>query len=572
MHQQGTKMVQFRLGDWIVDPKSHSLRQGDDEVRLESKVMRVLVFLSERPGEVVSRQELESAIWAGVIVTDDALINAMAKLRKALGDNARDPRYIETIAKSGYRLIADVQQLPHPTFGPTGVGAELSKPDMEARSTLPAFSRRTTIALAVATLFVALGIWWLGTQPEKGQLENQQANSARPMILVLPFEDLSDESQYESFADGITEDIITDLSGLSNLLVISSNTSFAFKDKQAMPQELAAELDVDFVLDGSIRRHGDAVRVNAQLVDARTGIHKWAERYDGQVTEVFEVQDNLTKSIVDALAVRLSAQEVENLASRRTDNLVAYDHFQEGLRLARSGGREAIVQAMAAYRDAIAADPGYGRAYGALGYALAFKYTRGWTNNPLESIDRALELARTAVELDSAVPQTHWALAYVHLMRKEYEKAEAAAAKAVTITPNYADGYGLLAMVEIAQGQPEPAIALLEKGINLNPYYTWDYPYNLGRAHYALGNYQEAIALLEDARTRNMHIVPIRLHLAASYARVGRQEDAEWEVEEVRSLSPADTISHLNSTYPMEDVEVLDRLLGDLRQAGLPER
>jgi len=573
MSERSATALSFKVGDWTVEPATNRLFCVDREARLEPKVMRVLVYLMERHGEVVSRHDLEANVWSGMVVTDDAVTNTVIKLRKALGDSARNPRYIETIAKSGYRLFADVEILAQAATGVVGDEVEPSKSGIESRPKVSTINRSTMVVLAVAMLLVALIGWWLVVQLSgNSQTENQPVDSLRPMILVLPFEDLSDESQYESFADGITEDIITDLSGLSNLSVISSNTSFAFKDKQAIPQELASELNVDFVLDGSIRRQGDAVRVNAQLVDARTGLHKWAERYDDRVTEVFAVQDKLTKSIVDALAVRLSKQEAANLASRRTNNLVAYDHFQEGLRLARSGNKDAIVEAMAAYRKATAADPGYGRVYGALGYALALNYTRGWTNNPQETIDRALELARTAVELNSSVPQTHWALAYVHLMRKEYEQAAAAATTAVTITPNYADGYGLLSMVKIAQGEPKQAIALLEKGINLNPYYTWDYPYNLGRAHYALGRFQEAIHLFEDARTRNMHIVQIRLHLAASYARVGRQDDAEWEVEEIKAMSPTDTIAHLKSTYPMEDIELFERLIEDLRRAGLPER
>jgi TolB-like protein/DNA-binding winged helix-turn-helix (wHTH) protein len=573
MSERSATAETFKVGDWSVEPAANRLFCVDREIRVEPKVMRVLAYLIERRGEVVSRHDLEANVWTGLVVTDDAVTNTVIKLRKALGDNARDPRYIETIAKSGYRLIAEVEPFSHTSSGQAGADAEPSMPDIELRPTAPVIGRPTTAVVAVAVLLAAvIGSWLVVQLPENSRLENQPVDSTLPMILVLPFEDLSNDSQYESFADGITEDIITDLSGLSNLLVISSNTSFAFKDKQAIPQELASELNVDFVLDGSIRRHGDTVRVNAQLVDASTGLHKWAERYDDRVTEVFAVQDKLTKSIVDALAVRLSKREAANLASRRTNNLVAYDHFQEGLRLARSGDRDAIVEAMAAYRKATAADPDYGRVYGALGYALALNYTRGWTNNPQETIDRALELARTAVDLNSSVPQTHWALAYVRLMRKEYEQAAAAATKAVTITPNYADGYGLLSMVKIAQGEPKQAIALLEKGIDLNPYYTWDYPYNLGRAHYALGRYQEAVALFEDARTRNMHIIQIRLHLAASYARVGRQDDAEWEVEEIKSMSPTDTISHLKSTYPMEDVELFERLVEDLRRAGLPER
>jgi adenylate cyclase len=159
----------------------------------------------------------------------------------------------------------------------------------------------------------------------------------------------------------------------------------------------------------------------------------------------------------------------------------------------------------------------------------------------------------------------------VHLMRKEYKLAEAAASQAVTLAPNYADGYGLLALIKNALGEPESAIALIKKGMQLNPYYTWDYPYNLGRGYYSLGRIDEAIAALEEAKTRNENAVPIRLHLAASYVRAGRQDDAEWEVQEIQVLSPTDTISHLKAAHPIQDEALMNAFVDDLRAAGLPE-
>jgi adenylate cyclase len=354
-------------------------------------------------------------------------------------------------------------------------------------------------------------------------------------------------------------------------LVIASNTSFAFKGKQVSARELAADLNVDFVLEGSIRRHANAVRVNARLVDARSGFQQWAKRYDRQVAEVFAVQDEVTSSIVEALAVKLSRQEAERLARRTTNNLAAYDYFQQGQRLAKVSTPDTNRQAQAAYRQAIESDPSYGRAYGALGYTLAFSYRRGWADDPQQTLERALELARKGVELDNSIPQTYWALGFVHLMRKELKPAEAAATQAVTMAPNYADGYGLLALIKNALGEPESAIALIKKGMQLNPYYTWDYPYNLGRAYYTLGRIDEAIAALEEAKTRNENAVPIKLHLAASYVRANRQDDAEWEVQEIQVLSPTDTISHLKAAHPIRDDALMNAFVDDLRTAGLPE-
>ena len=565
----------FLVGDWQVSPQEGVLSRDGKTERLEPKAIEVLVYLASRPGEVVSRDDLERIVWHGAIVGYDAVTSTVIKLRKALGDSAREPRYIATIPKRGYQLIASVE---HPAAEQVASRTVTGDPATRVISTASGRSVLPRSVLAAVLLCLAAGLLWfflpatMRTDKQAMDSRSRQVTSTEPpTIIVLPFDNLSEPPLNDSFTDGITEDIITDLSGVSNLLVIASNTSFTFKEKQVSTRALAEELHVDFVLEGSIRRHGNSVRVNAQLVDAKTGLQQWAKRYDREVTEVFEVQDEVTRSIVDALAINLSPQEAERLTRRTTNSLVAYDQFQEGQRLSRISTRETNQQAQAAYRKAIAADPGYGRAYGALGYSLAYDYRRGWTDSPTQTIDLALELAQKAVELDNSIPQTHWSLGYVHLMRKEYDTAESAVASAVAIAPNYADGYGLLALIRNALGEPESAIALIQKGMQLNPYYTWDYPYNLGRAYYTLGRIEEAIETLEDARGRNPNAMPVRLHLAASYARAGRLGDAQWEVEEIRALSPAETISLLKAAHPIKDEERMSALIEDLRKAGMPE-
>jgi tetratricopeptide (TPR) repeat protein len=306
-------------------------------------------------------------------------------------------------------------------------------------------------------------------------------------------------------------------------------------------------------------------------VDTNTGYQKWAERYDRRLDEVFAVQDDVTNSIVEALAISITNQEKERLSQRTTNSLEAYDYFREGQRLSRISSKDSNIEAQQLYRSAINADPDFGRAYGALAYIMAFNYRRGWSDSPVQMIDQALELAKEGVELDSSIPQTYWSLGFVYLMRKEYDKADAAVSKALSISPNYADGYGLLALIKNALGESEEAIALIKKGMKLNPYYTWDYPYNMGRAYYTLGKYDLAIEHLEIARTRNENAVPVRLHLAASYAASGRQDDAEWEVEEIQILSPTDTISQMRVAHPIKNPNLMDTFINDLRAAGLPE-
>jgi TolB-like protein/DNA-binding winged helix-turn-helix (wHTH) protein len=279
--------------------------------------MEVLVYLAAHQGEVVTREELGRNVWRGALVGYDAVTKSVIKLRKAFGDQAREPDIIEPIPKRGYRLVAPVRypgvEEEQRTAGPD-IAGEDSAPAGGARSGsfvahqavhFPGWRRAidvraTLIVMAVAVLAgfatTLYFVWSASTldapSPSVGD------SSHAPSIVVLPFNNLSDDPQFDAFSDGISEDIITDLSGLPSLLVIASNTSFAFKGKRVPARELAADLEVDFVLEGSIRRHAGAVRVNARLVDARNGLQTWAKRYDRKVGDVFAVQDELTRSIL----------------------------------------------------------------------------------------------------------------------------------------------------------------------------------------------------------------------------------------------------------------------------------
>jgi len=555
----------FQVGNWTVDPAVGQIRSGELAVKLEPKVMDLLCYLARRRGEVVTREEIERDVWKGAVVGYDSITTAVIKLRKALSDDPRQPRYIATIPKRGYRLIATVQDpavRPKAEQGTAGAASAIrSAPSRAALWTWP--------LSAFALILLAGSVFWF-YRAQDAQ-DGIGTSPSLPSIVVLPFKNLTGDPDQAAFADGMTDDMITDLSRLSGLQVIAANTSFTYKDKQVQPQALRAELQVDFVLDGSIRRQGDVMRINARLVDAGTGFQKWAASYDRPTSQVFEVQDEVTDRIVEALALRVSDQERQRLAERSTDNLKAYDAFLEGQAASKLGTPASNQQAQRAYLHAIELDPGYGRAYGALAFTLAVAFRRGWTDTPVETLARALDLAKKGVALDDSIPQTHWALGYVYLMRRELEQAEAAALRSIAIAPNYADGYGLLALINNNLGRPEKAIDQITKGMQLNPYYTWDYPYNLGRAYYTLGRYEEAIAALEKAQERNENAAAIKPFLIASYVRAGRLGDAEWQVEELQMVNPEETISHTDNVIPIADPELKQAFLEDLRRAGLPE-
>jgi len=560
----------FYIDKWRVSPEEGLLSRGDETARLEPKTMDVLVYLASHPDEVITREELEQHIWRGALVGYDAVTNTVIKLRKALKDNAREPRIIATIPKKGYKLVAPVDY-PASEVAPaeTETGAPPTTGVITAKSRSWIGLKTGAVILSVLVLAGAVLLWPL-TSPE--QSSPVSANIASlPSIVILPFESLSHDPRQEYLASGITDDIITDLTRLSNILVISGNTSSTYKDRHIPSRKIAADLNVQYILKGNVRLVNDRIRINTQLYNANTGFNVWAQRYERKVNEIFSVQDDVTQNIVRSLTIKMTDQERVRLAQRATDSLKAYDLFQEGQRLALPRTGPALRQARESFKKAIEYDPNYGRAYGAIAITLCFDYLAGRVAAPLETLDRALQLAQKAVALDESVPQTHWALSFTHLMRKEYDKAEDAAERAVRIAPNYADGYGLLALIKMYSGQPDQALELNNKGMRLNPYYSWQYLFTQGSAYYMQGNYKAAITVLEKAQQRNQTILQVKLILAAAYIRQNRQKDAEWVVEEIYMLSPATVISDIEKSTPFADPKFKQALLKDLRQAGLKE-
>lgn len=551
----------FYLGDWWVSPHESLIRRGDECVHLEPLTMDVLVYLSRHAGEVVSRESLETEVWRGAIVGYDAQTNTIIKLRKALADSAKQPRYIATIPKKGYQLIADVNW-------PDEVPADQNQDDgglPDPVSTVSEVRFWDSRIIQLQLVLVGIGLLaalWFGSR-------DQHAIATPSSIVVMPFINLGGDPQQAYLADGITEDITTDLSQLSEIRVVAGNTALSYKDRQVSPEQVGKELDVKFVLKGSVRQSRDELRVNAQLVDTTSGFNVWAERYDRRVADVFAVQDDVTKNIVQALALNLTQQEKQRLAKQATANLQAYDYFQEGQRLFKINTREDNQQAHEMYRKAIETDPSYGRAYGAMAVVLVINYRRDWTDNPVETLDRALELAKKAVALDDSTPQTWWALGFAYVARKDFVQAEQAAMKSIEVAPNYADGYGLLALINSFVGKPEKAIEFNDKGVTLNPYFSFEYLITYGLAYYTLGQYTKAVEVLEQAQTRNANNVVVKYLLCASYVRLGRLDDAQWVVDELQFLTPTARLANVERNFPLVNNDTKKALLADLSSAGL---
>ena len=387
----------------------------------------------------------------------------------------------------------------------------------------------------------------------------------------LPFDNMSDDAQQVYLSDGISEDIITDLSRLSNLGVIARNSSFAYRGKSVNIQEMAKELGVGYVLEGSVRKAGNRIRITAQLIDGKTGHHLWAERYDRRLIDVFELQDEIRLKIVSALSVQLAGNEEKQILRRATNSFEAYDLFLRGRQQFNQYTEASLQEATSLYREAIGLDPEFARAQGALGVAMARQRTFMEKNLADKHLDRALEIVRQAALIDPGSPQVQWALGYVYLWRGELQKSAKAVEQSVTLAPNFADGWGLLALINNNLGRGDQALRFIRKGMALNPAYSWDYLYNEGRAYYTMGEYELAVEPLLLAVERNEAALYPRLYLAAVYLRLGQDDDAEWELIQAEDINPKLSISFLDHYQPLAAGDHRDRFFEDMRAGGLSE-
>ena len=549
------------IGKWTFYADQLNLECDDKNIKLEPRVAYLLYYLAKNAGTPVSRGHLMEHVWSGMVVGDEALTGAINKLRGAFGDDSHHPEVIKTIPKVGYQLIADVQ------FSTSE--KPISKKGFSSRNQIAIISFATIGLLIVASTYFLLKPTEIN-QETKSAEQTLNPTAERHSIAVLPFTNMGNDAEQEYFVDGITEDLITDLSKLSGLLVIARNSISTYKNKAPDVQQVAEKLGVIYVLQGSVRRAGDQLRINVQLINAETGEHLWTERYDRLLQGIFVIQDEITTSIVEALKIQLGTQETDALLARSTVNFEAYDLFLRGQRAFSSRTRENLSEAISLYRKAVELDPGFSRAYGAIAVAMTFQYRRGFTDTPLETMNLAFELAQNAAAMNSNIPQVYWSLGYVHLFRKEYNKAVHAVQNSIQISPNYADAFGLLALIYNSQGNSIGAIESITKGMKLNPYYSYDYPYNLGRAQYLAGRYEEAIVNLNKALEKNETVPTPRIYLIASYVKAGMIDDAEWEVEQIQVHNPEMTISQLRRTSPQKDT-LMDELALNLREAGLSE-
>jgi len=417
-------------------------------------------------------------------------------------------------------------------------------PDVEdagksvGKSTKTAGKYRLAIAAAVMALVAGGGtVYWI--QPWKSEAFRVGSSlSAKSSIAVLPFSNLSKDPNQEYFSDGITNDLITDLSKFHDLFVIASNSVFRYKGGRARSQEVGRDLGVRYVLEGSVQKLNERVRINAQLIRASTGQHLWAERYDEDFKNLFDLQDRITKQIVGTLAVKLNKFERDRASAKPTRDLEAYDYYLRGRELYARLRRTENYQARQMFRKAVALDPGFASALASIGWTYFAPVLYGWTGSPQSALNNAHHWGRKALEIDENNVEGYSVLASVYVLRRQYDLAIAQAQQAVALNPNNAVSRARFGEVLVWSGRTDDAIVSLETAQRFDPLTTAANLTHLGMAYYLKGRFKDARKVLERCVNRDPDFVFGQTVLAATYARLGLPEEAARAASSVRRLDP----------------------------------
>lgn len=395
------------------------------------------------------------------------------------------------------------------------------------------------------------------------------ARVEKSSIAVLAFDNMSDDADQEYFSDGIGEDIITDLSKLSDLHVIARNSSFAYKNQSISIPTVAAELGVRYVLEGSVRRAGNRVRVTAQLIDSETGGHIWAERFDRDLTDIFAVQDELTQHIVDALKIHLTADDEDRLAHKKTINIEAYNLFLRAREQTWSHTRIGNIEARKLLESALEIDPEYPAAHARIAFTRVIDYANGWADEPEVSLKTGLERAEKAVELDGEEPQARFALSVACIWNRDLGRALAEAERCLALQPSSPEACLARAHAQIFDGQPEAALQTIDTYMQLDPHYPDLTLHFLAEAHISLGQYEDAISALLRRLERNPTSATGHALIASCYGNLGRLDEGRQALVALHRIDPGFSIDRRRNTLPFRNPADLERRVEGMRKAGL---
>jgi TolB-like protein len=505
----------LRIADLRVDPALDEICRAGHTIKLEPKAMQLLMCLAERAGEVVSVEELLDRVWKDVVVSQDSVYAAVAALRRTLGDDPKTPKYIANVVRRGYRLIAPVSP------------------------------------------------WVDAPAPAS----TASAPSDKPPIVVMPFLNLSGDPTQDYFSDGITEDIITELSRWRLLAVRSRSASFRYRGVAVDMKQVARELNVRFLVAGSVRRMGERMRINVQLVDAETGNDIWVEKFDRRSDEIFAVLDRVVQTLVSTLVGRVQVSVNERSRRKAPASLAAYECVLKCNALSWDDPAGAA-EARRLVEKAIELDPDYGMAHALLS---ALSYSR-WTDGPLSSdaaLEKAYVLAMRAVELDPSESTCQTLLGAVYMQRRSFDVAVQYSRRAVELNPNNQWNAADLGSLLVYVGELEEALVWLSRAREIDPYFEEPWYWRVSAiAHMSLQNYAEALAMLGHARVRTY---PYAALTAACHARLGDAASAKASVAACLSMHPDFSVAKFMRNQPFKVAAHAEQLATSLRLAGLPD-
>jgi TolB-like protein/Tfp pilus assembly protein PilF len=516
---------------YTLDAARCSLRAGDRDIDLRPKTFEVLRYLVENAGRLVTKEEFIKAIWPDVIVTDESLTHCVSEARNAIGDSRQT--IIRTIPRRGYQFVAPVSR---PSEN-SGLG--------------PQSASAAPLAVAKSDR----------TPPDK------------PSIAVLPFTNIGGDPEQEYFADGMVEEIITALSRFSDLLVIARNSSFAYKGRSVDVKQVGRELGVRYVLEGSVRKAANRLRITGQLIDASTGAHLWADRFDGALEDVFDLQDQVTASVVGAMSPKMEHAEIRRAKRKPTESLDAYDYFLHGIASIHELTRGGIDEALRFFYRAIELDADFASAYGMAAWCYTYRQANGWMTDRPQEVAEASRLARKAVGLgrDDAVALSTggYTLAYV---AHDLDAGSVFLNRAVTLNPNLATARLNLGWLKVYLGEPEAALHHLAHAIRLSPFDSQMPNINAAKAfaHLFAGNFDEASCLAEQVLREKPDFHPALRYAAVSHALAGRLKEAQQAMARLRQIDPILRVSNLKEMTPLRRPEDRAKYEEGMRKAGLP--
>jgi len=531
--------VLFTFDDCSIDCDRREVRRGDALVAVEPQVFDVLVYLIRHRDRVVSRDDLLAAVWDGRIVSESTLSSRINSARAAIGDSGDQQRLIRTIAREGFRFVGEVRER-------NGSGdASTASPAPTEQQTKPGSARPVSRRL-----------------PEK------------PSSAVLPFTNMSGDPEQEYFSDGITEDIVTALSRLHWFFVIARNSTFAYKGQRMDVRQIGRDLGVRYLLEGSVRKSGQRLRITSQLLDAMTGNHIWSERYDRELTDIFALQDEITASVAAAIEPKLLAAEAVRSQERSSDDLDAWDLMMRALtyywRMTSADSKIAIDM----LSEAVQRYPNYGPAHSMLAFTLLVSSHVGWMLEGHDSMFRTpgavTSLAYRAAELDDEDPWAHLALGYLAFTARQTDDAVREYRRAIDLNPNFATAYGYLGWALVFDGQSDEAIAHFQRALRMSPRDPLKafFCSGTGVAHYYGQRYDEAVDWARNAIQQRPAFSAAHRILCASLAMAGRAEEARVAMTKLRELQPNISIEWIKQYVPYTP-RAMPHFLEGMRKAGL---